>query len=95
MKFIFPQNYNFSSKLLGLIDYSTAILNFILFFTIFFITKLFNFSLLIRLAISGAFVFPILLLSIFGFYQEKFIYIIKYLYVFLKSQKVYLYTKYY
>ena len=27
MKFIFPQNYNFNSKLFGFIDYSTAILN--------------------------------------------------------------------
>ena len=27
MKFIFPQNYNFKSKLFGFIDYSTVILN--------------------------------------------------------------------
>ena len=27
MKFIFPQNYNFKSKLFGFIDYSTLILN--------------------------------------------------------------------
>ena len=27
MKFIFPQNYNFKSKLFGVIDYSTAIFN--------------------------------------------------------------------
>ena len=94
MKFIFPQNYNFSAKLLGIIDYSTAIFNIILFFIIFFITKLFNISLLIRFAICTTFCFPILLFSIFGFTQEKFIYIIKYLFVFLKSQKVYLYGKY-
>ena len=29
MKFIFPQNYNFNSKLLGFIDYTTVILNII------------------------------------------------------------------
>ena len=29
MKFIFPQNYNFTSKLLGFIDYTTVILNII------------------------------------------------------------------
>ena len=93
MKFIFPQNYNFNSKLLGIIDYSTAILNIILFFIIFFITKLFNFSIFIMLAICTTFCFPILLISIFGFTQEKFIYIIKYLFIFLKSQKIYLYSK--
>ena len=27
MKFIFPQNYDFKSKLFGLFDYSTIILN--------------------------------------------------------------------
>ena len=27
MKFIFPQNYNFKTKLLGFIDYTTLILN--------------------------------------------------------------------
>ena len=27
MKFIFPQNYNFKSKFLGIIDYSTLFLN--------------------------------------------------------------------
>ena len=29
MTFIFPQNYNFSSKFLGFIDYTTIILNII------------------------------------------------------------------
>ena len=27
LKFIFPQNYKFSTKIFGLIDYQTAILN--------------------------------------------------------------------
>ena len=34
MKFIFPQNYNFKNKLLGIIDYPTAIFNVIYFFII-------------------------------------------------------------
>ena len=29
MKFIFPQNYKFNKKILGLIDYQTALLNII------------------------------------------------------------------
>ena len=31
MKFIFPQNYDFSSKLFGFIDYSTAIMDLLIF----------------------------------------------------------------
>ena len=40
MKFIFPKNYNFKSKILGVIDYSTAIFNLIILFVIFFILNL-------------------------------------------------------
>ena len=29
MKFVFPQNYKFNNKILGIIDYSTAIINII------------------------------------------------------------------
>ena len=93
MKFIFPQNYNFTAKFLGVIDYSVLVLNVIIFIIIFFIGKIFNLSLLIRLAISTIFCFPILLILIFGFTKEKFIYIIKYLFIFIKSQKIYLYSK--
>ena len=38
MKFIFPQNYNFDSKLLGFIDYTTVILNILWGFIIFLIS---------------------------------------------------------
>ena len=41
MKFIFPQNYNFHSKLFGFLDYSTAIFNIICWVIVFIINKLF------------------------------------------------------
>ena len=41
MKFIFPQNYNFKSKLFGTFDYSTIIINIIWDLCVFFITNLF------------------------------------------------------
>ena len=40
MKFIFPQNYNFKNKLLGIIDYSTAFFN-IFWYVIIFILYIF------------------------------------------------------
>ena len=41
MKFIFPQNYNFKNKLLGIIDYSTAFFNILWYVIIFIILHLF------------------------------------------------------
>ena len=38
MKFIFPQNYSFKNKFLGIIDYSTLIINLIFYIFIFCIT---------------------------------------------------------
>ena len=43
MNFIFPKNYNFKNKLFGVIDYTTAIFNLILFLILFFIiNSIFN-----------------------------------------------------
>ena len=42
MKFIFPQNYNFKSKLFGTFDYSTIIIN-IIFDLIFYKNFVFHF----------------------------------------------------
>ena len=40
MKFIFPQNYNFRTKLFGFIDYQVAIFNIILWLIIYFFINL-------------------------------------------------------
>jgi len=93
MKFIFPQNYNFNTKLFGLLDYPTAIFNFIWWFIIFIITKLFISDLLIKIIIFIITCFPVLLISLFGFHQENIIYVFKYLFIFYKSNKIYLYKK--
>ena len=54
MKFIFPQNYNFKNKLLGIIDYSTAFFNLIIYGISFLILHLFlkNWSIKIFLLFS-------------------------------------------
>ena len=51
MKFIFPQNYNFKTKLFGLLDYPTVFFNFIFFIIIFIFTKLFIHDLFTKIII--------------------------------------------
>lgn len=94
MKFIFPQNYNFKNKLLGIFDYSTAFFNLIIYGISFLILHLFlkNWSIKIFLLIS--FCFPFTLFSIIGFNGEPVIYVLKYIIKFLIKPKIYLFKKY-
>ena len=48
MTFIIPQNYNFKSKLFGIVDYPTAIFNLVFFILLFLILKLFPFNLFLK-----------------------------------------------
>ena len=93
MKFIFPQNYNFKTKFLGIIDYPTAILNIIVWITVFIIAKMFNLSILITIIIFIIICFPLFLISIFGFHQENIIYVLKYIFTYFRNPKIYLYKK--
>ena len=93
MKFIFPQNYNFNTKIFGMLDYPTAIFNLIWCSIIFFIANIFCFNLLTKIIFFIITCFPILLISLFGFRQEKLIYVFKYLFKYYKSPKIYLYRK--
>ena len=93
MKFIFPQNYNFNSKLLGFIDYSTVILNIIWGLTVFGFVYFFIPDITFEVGIFIILFLPFALLSIIGFNHEKILYILIYLYKYISSQKVYLYCK--
>ena len=93
MKFIFPQNYRFQTKLFGFINYPTAIFNFVWWFIIFFITKILRLDLFTKIIIFIITCFPIFLISLFGFQQENILYVLYYLFIFLKSHKIYLYKK--
>lgn len=94
MKFIFPQNYNFDSKLLGFIDYTTVILNILWGFIIFLISYFIIPNITFKISFFIVFFLPFLLFSIIGFNHEKMLYIIKYLYKYIFSPKIYLYKKY-
>lgn len=91
MKFIIPQNYDFSSKLFGIIDYSTAIFNVIWCVIVFCITSFIISSIYIKIFFIIIFCFPILLFSIIGFNHENILYVFIYIFKFLTRQKIYLY----
>ena len=93
MKFVFPQNYSFKSKLFGFIDYSTLFLNIIWDFFVFCILDIFKLSLTIKIAVFIIFCFPLFLFSVVGFYHENFIYVLTYLLKFILHQKIYFYNK--
>lgn len=91
MKFIFPQNYNFKSKLFGMIDYSTVLFNIIWDFLIILIVSfLFN-DLNFKIFTCITFCFPLLLFSFSGFNGENILYVFYYLLKFAFKQKLFLY----
>lgn len=94
MKFIFPQNYNFSNKLLGFIDYSTIILNILWGLIVFSFVYFLIPNTTIKISIFIIMFLPFALFSIIGFNHEKIIYILKYMYFYLSRPKIYLYKKY-
>lgn len=94
MKFIFPQNYNFNDKLLGFIDYSTLVLNILWGLFVYFLISLFTFTFMVKLFIFIILFLPFFLLTIIGFNHERIIYIIKYVFLFLISPKIYLFKKF-
>ena len=91
MKFIFPQNYNFRSKFLGFIDYSTAILNALWAAFVFCILNIIISSFNLKIFLFIIFSMPILLFSIVGFNHENIIYVLFYILKYINSPKIYLY----
>lgn len=93
MKFIFPQNYRFSSKLFGIIDYSTAIFNVFCWVIVLSINHFLFQNLTLKIIFFIIFCFPIFLISILSFQHENILYVFYYLFLYYKKQKLYLYKK--
>ncbi len=93
MKFIFPQNYDFKNKLLGVIDYSTAFVNLLWYALVFIIINLIFTDLTIKIFLFVILCFPLLLLSFAGFNGENILYVFSYLIHFLLKPKLFLYKK--
>ena len=94
MKFVFPQNYNFKNRFLGIIDYSTLIINVIFYLFIFSVCNLLfnNNNIKIFLFISTC--LPLFILSVTGLNNENIILVFIYFLKFLKNKRIYLYKKY-
>lgn len=93
MKFIIPQNYNRANKLLGFIDYSSAI--FFVLWSIFIfciINFIFN-SFYIKTFLFIILCLPIFIFCFNGFNQENIISFLSYFLKYIFSQKLYLYRK--
>ena len=93
MKFIFPQNYNFKNKILGIIDYTTLIFNIIWIALIVFLLNIIFNNLNIKIFFTIIFCFPIIILSLIGFNVENILYVFSYMFKYIFKQKLYLYNK--
>ena len=93
MKFIFPQNYRFKNKILGIIDYQTAFVNLVWYIIVIVIDNLIFNSINLKVMFFIAFCFPLLLFSFSGFHGESIISVIKYLFKFIFKQKLYFFSK--
>ena len=93
MHFIFPKYYDFKSKLLGIIDYSTAILDLIIGILIYLLVNLIFENINLKIYVFTSLFFPVLLISILGINKENIISIVIYMFKFFKNQNIYLYKK--
>ena len=93
MKFIFPQNYNFKPKLLGIIDYTAAIFCIIWCAFIFFIFNLIFYSFKLIISFSIIFILPFIIFSFAGFNGENIGTVMKYMFLYLIRPKVYVFNK--
>ena len=93
MKFIIPQNYYFKNKILGFMDYSTAVLNVIWAIIIFSFLSILPLTINIKIGLFISLYFPLLLFRLFGFNNENILYVFSYLFKFMRNSKVYFYGK--
>ncbi len=91
MKFIFPQNYHFKNKILGIIDYQTAFVNLVWYIIVFIFVNIIFKSINLKITVFISLCFPLLLFSFSGFHGENIIDVIKYLLKFIVKQKLYFY----
>ena len=93
MKFIFPKNYDFKSKLFGVFDYFTIIIDIIYSLFVFSVCILIFNDIYIKIFIIISLCFPIILLSIFGLNNENVFLVLLYILKYFLKPKLYLYNK--
>lgn len=93
MKFIFPQNYKMKSKIFGLIDYQTAIIDVVWGLIVYLVINLIFYSLNIKIFLFIALVFPVIIFSIIGVNGESIINVAIYMAKYIMKQKILYYDK--
>ena len=93
MKFIFPQNYKFNTKIFGLIDYQTAIINVLWGGLVYILINLIFKSLTIKIFLFIVFSFPMFIFSIVGVNGENIISVVIYMSKFIIKRKILFYNK--
>ena len=93
MHFIFPKNYNFKPKLMGIIDYTTAIIDSIIGIILYFIINIIFTNINVKIYVFVSTFLPILLISVLGINRESFTSVFTYMIKFIKNQNIYLYKK--
>ena len=94
LKFIFPQNYNFNNKFLGIMDYSTLILNIIFYFFIFSVSNILFKNINLKIFFCISLCFPLLILSLTGINNENVFLVLIYLIKYINRPKIYLFKKF-
>ena len=93
MKFVFPQNYKFQTRLLGFFDYPTLIFNILFFLFLFVISNLIFNNLEFKIIFCTCLFLPIFLLSFIGLKQENIFFLLISFLFFIKNRKIYFYSK--
>ena len=93
MKFIIPQNYDLNPKILGIIDYPSAILDVTWSGIIFILLKIIHRTISFKIFLFTIGVLPLIIFSIVGVNGENIIYVIKYMTKYIINPKVLLYEK--
>ena len=93
MKFIFPKNYKLNRKILGFLDYRTAIIDLCLGVFLLLIIRAIISNLSTQIYVFIILFLPVLLFSILGTGGENIIDFTIYIIKFFKNRKVYFYEK--
>lgn len=93
MKFIFPQNYKFNSKLFGLIDIQAAVVSVIWAGIMYLIVNILLKSLYIKVCVFIITVFPVAIFSIVGVNGENIINVAIYMTKFMIRRRIMFYSK--
>lgn len=93
MKFIFPQNYKFNTKLFGIFDAQTALVSAVWAGIIYLVINFIFKSLYLKIFLFIVTVFPIVIFSIVGFNGENIINVATYMVKFITRRKIMFYGK--